>query len=205
MHLSCTHATNSPGTGKTVTIVEAIKQLIRNDQDARILVCAPSNSAADIVTIRLTDTTSRGALSKEELFRAVAPSRLEHEVAAPVLPFTYRKGSHFSVEKGKLKSYRVVVSTCVSSSIVSGIGTPRGHYTHIFVDEAGQAAEPEIMVAVKQMTGPKTNVVLSGDPKQLGPVIRSPIARELGFGKSYLERLMDGDVYSEEGGFDGRW
>lgn len=194
-----------PGTGKTVTIVEAIKQLIRHDDKARVLICTPSNSAADIVTKRLTDESRPGALTKEELFRAVAPSRQEREVDPAVLPFTFRNGNgHFSVQKDKFRSYRVVVSTCVSSSIVSGIGTPRGHYSHIFIDEAGQATEPEIMVAVKQMAGPSTNVVLSGDPKQLGPVIRSAIARELEFGKSYLERLMEGPVYDEEGEFNGR-
>lgn len=28
------------------------------------------------------------------------------------------------------------------------LGVPVGHFTHIFVDEAGQAVEPECMVAV---------------------------------------------------------
>lgn len=66
----------------------------------------------------------------------------------------------------------------------------RGHFSHIFIDEAGQATEPEVFVSIKMMTDPTTNVVLSGDPKQLGPVIRSGIARELGLEVSYLERLV---------------
>jgi helicase MOV-10 len=41
---------------------------------------------------------------------------------------------------------------------------------------------------------------LSGDPKQLGPIIRSNIARELGLEKSYLERLMDREIYDEKKG-----
>ena len=71
----------------------------------------------------------------------------------------------------------------------------RGHFSHIFIDEAGQATEPETFVSIKMMADTNTNVVLSGDPKQLGPIIRSGIARELGLEKSYLERLMQRDAY----------
>lgn len=54
------------------------------------------------------------------------------------------------------------------------------------------------MVGIKTMAGPETNIVLSGDPKQLGPVVRSPIASQLGLGCSDLERLMKRDIYSED-------
>lgn len=92
--------------------------------------------------------------------------------------------------------FRVVVATCVSSSVVPGIGMPRGHFSHIPVDEAGQATEPESSISFKAMADAKTNVILSGDPNQLGPIIRSGIARQLGLEKSYLERLMDRDAYN---------
>jgi len=42
-----------PGTGKTVTIVESIKQVWKNIPDSRIIVATPSNSAADLVSDRL--------------------------------------------------------------------------------------------------------------------------------------------------------
>ena len=73
---------------------------------------------------------------------------------------------------------------------------PRGHFTHIFVDEAGQATEPEVMIGIKTMADNDTNIILSGDPKQLGPIIRSAVARELGLEKSYLARLADRDIYN---------
>jgi helicase MOV-10 len=89
-----------------------------------------------------------------------------------------------------LKGFQVVVSTCVSAWILHGIGVNRGHFTHIFIDEAGQPSEPEAMIAIKTMAGPNTNVILSGDPKQLGPIVHSPVADKLGMGVSYLDRLM---------------
>ncbi|MGC4023686.1 MAG: AAA domain-containing protein [Cyclobacteriaceae bacterium] len=41
-----------PGTGKTTTIVEAIKQTIKNEN--QVLVCAPSNAAVDLLVEKLT-------------------------------------------------------------------------------------------------------------------------------------------------------
>ena len=37
---------------------------------------------------------------------------------------------------------------------------------------------------------PDGQLVLAGDPKQLGPVLRSPVAIRCGLQKSLLERLM---------------
>ncbi|KAJ7484319.1 P-loop containing nucleoside triphosphate hydrolase protein [Mycena latifolia] len=186
-----------PGTGKTVTMVEAIRQVLAADPHARILACAPSNSAADLIASRLM------ALSTDELFRFYAPSRNKDQVALELREYTYTKSEgHFSVPPlSRMKRFRVVVTTCVSASVVSGIGIPRGHYTHIFCDEAGQSTEPEVMIAIKTMADTRTNIVLSGDPKQLGPIIRSAVARELGLETSYIERLMQREIYDEKKGY----
>ncbi|KAJ7150890.1 P-loop containing nucleoside triphosphate hydrolase protein [Mycena crocata] len=186
-----------PGTGKTVTMVEAIRQVLSADPQARILACAPSNSAADLIASRLM------ALSTDELFRFYAPSRNKDQVDLELREYTYTKpDGHFSVPPlARMKRFRVVVTTCVSASVVSGIGIPRGHYTHIFCDEAGQATEPEVMIAIKTMADTKTLICLSGDPKQLGPIIRSAVARELGLETSYIERLMKREIYDEKKGY----
>jgi len=104
----------------------------------------------------------------------------------------------------RMKRFRVIVTTCLSASIANGIGMPRGHFSHIFIDEAGQATEPEAFVSIKTMTDMRTNIVLSGDPKQLGPIIRSGIARELGLEMSYLERLMEREAYDVRTGYGKR-
>ena len=183
-----------PGTGKTVTIVEAIRQLVAADSRNRIYACAPSNSAADLIAERLTD------LGHDGLFRLNAHSRGKGTIQKELLPFSFLDGDMFSVPPVEtLKKYRVVVSTCFSASIPYCVGLPQGHFSHIFIDEAGQGTETEIMVPIKTMAGIDTNVILSGDMKQLGPIVRSPIARELGLSRSYLDRLTSYPVYDEKG------
>ncbi|XP_056157794.1 LOW QUALITY PROTEIN: putative helicase mov-10-B.2 [Lampris incognitus] len=93
--------------------------------------------------------------------------------------------------------------------LVSG-GVPSGHFTHVFVDESGQASEPECIVAVAGLLHPqKGQLVLAGDPQQLGPIHRSPLALQYGLGLSLLERLMrDNALYKkneESGNYDNRF
>jgi helicase MOV-10 len=184
-----------PGTGKTVTIVEAIRQVLIHHPEARVLACAPSNSAADLIASRLT------ALGPDVLFRFYAPSRRKDLVLDELLSFAAISGGHFSVPPmSRMRRFKVVVTTCVSASFAYGIGMTRGHFSHIFFDEAGQATEPEVMIAIKTMANNETNLILSGDPKQLGPIIRSSVARKLGLETSYLQRLMDREIYEESKG-----
>lgn len=187
----------SPGTGKTITIVECIRQLLLKNPQAKILACAPGNSAADLIVSRL-----RSHLNTNELFRFYGPSRFKEQVPEDLLSYTFmQKDGHFNVPSmDRLKKFKVIVSTCVSAAVFSGVGMDRGHFGHIFIDEAGQATEPETFVSIKMLADDKTNVILSGDPKQLGPVIRSKIAKVFGLEKSYLERLMDREVYNDQTG-----
>lgn len=50
----------------------------------------------------------------------------------------------------------------------------------MFIDEAGQGMEPECLVPIVGLLatqpGKHGQLVLAGDPKQLGPILRSPIA-----------------------------
>ena len=50
-HLSLIHG--PPGTGKTTTLVAAVGELVKTEHN--ILFCAPSNSAADLVTLRMAE------------------------------------------------------------------------------------------------------------------------------------------------------
>ncbi len=70
------------------------------------------------------------------------------------------------------------------------LNVPLGHFSHIVIDEAAQAEEPLVMIPILAFSDAYTNVILAGDPNQLGPVIKSPIAAKSGLGKSFLRRLM---------------
>ena len=182
-----------PGTGKTMTIVEAIRQILVDKPDARILACAPSNSAADIIAERLV------VLGKSQLFRLYAPSRSASTLPIPLQQFS-RRNNHGTFDippVEELVKFRVVVSTCLSASVPHSIGIRAGHFSHIFVDEAGQACEPEALLAARTLATPNTNLILSGDPKQLGPIIRSDLALSFGFGVSFLDRLTEMPLYDD--------
>lgn len=64
-------------------------------------------------------------------------------------------------------------------------------FDYLFLDEAGQAEEPLALIPIigllKQKSGKILgNLVLAGDPKQLGPIIHSRMAAALGFGKTVV-------------------
>jgi superfamily I DNA and/or RNA helicase len=65
-----------PGTGKTTTLVQAILETIRRER--RVLVCAPSNTAVDLVTEKLAE---RGV----KLIRLGNPSRVSDLLLAHTL------------------------------------------------------------------------------------------------------------------------
>ncbi|NXA05303.1 SDE3 helicase, partial [Sapayoa aenigma] len=185
-----------PGTGKTVTVVEAIKQVWTNFEDARILACAPSNSAADLLCQRLiTDITPRN------VYRLIASSRSYKDVPADIRPccnWDDKESSYVYPSKEHLKRYRILITTLVTAGRLVSANFPPGFFSHVFIDECGHAVEPESVVAIAGLLTPmdqKTNpnggqLVLAGDPKQLGPVLTSPLASEHGLGTSLLERLM---------------
>ncbi|NXS14146.1 SDE3 helicase, partial [Neodrepanis coruscans] len=185
-----------PGTGKTVTVVEAIKQVWTNFKDARILACAPSNSAADLLCQRLiTDIAPRN------IYRLIASSRNYKEVPADIRPccnWDDEQSSYVYPSKEYLKRYRILITTLVTAGRLVSANFPPGFFSHVFIDECGHAVEPESVVAIAGLLTPmdqKTNpnggqLVLAGDPKQLGPVLTSPLATEHGLGTSLLERLM---------------
>jgi helicase MOV-10 len=46
------------------------------------------------------------------------------------------------------------------------------------------------MIPIVAFSNANTNVVLAGDPNQLGPIIKPPSPGSRGLGRSYLQRLM---------------
>ncbi|NWI78978.1 SDE3 helicase, partial [Dryoscopus gambensis] len=199
-----------PGTGKTVTMVEAIKQVWTCFKDARILACAPSNSATDLLCQSLIKD-----IAPQNIYRLIASSRSPREVPADVMlccNWDDEQGSYVYPSKEHLRHYRIIITTLVTAGRLVSANFPPGFFSHVFIDECGQAMEPESVVAVAGLLAPmdqETNpnggqLVLAGDPKQLGPVLTSPLAIQHGLGTSLLERLMlHNPLYTRSsGGYD---
>lgn len=177
-----------PGTGKTVTILEAILQIHFTLPDSRILAAAPSNSAADLLCLRLHES---GLLKQGDMVRVNATSRLEEYIPEIVQPY-----SKDGEDLRDAARFRIIISTCSTAGLFYQIGLRTGHFTHVFVDEAGQASEPECLIPLLLVSEKDGQIVLAGDPMQLGPIIKSKIAKTYGLSISLLERLMTQPLYS---------
>lgn len=197
-----------PGTGKTITLVEAMHQVSKADPLSRILACAPSNSAGDLLCERL-----MVHMDPHRIYRMYASSRNPRTVPADLLKYCNwdkREDKFVFPEKKTLMKYTIIVTTLVTAGrLVSG-ELPVDHFTHIFLDEGGQAVEPECVIAIAGLLdAEKGQLVLAGDPKQLGPILRSKIAVQHGLGLSLLERLMRHNTLyqksTDSGHFDTRF
>ncbi|XP_027360164.1 probable RNA helicase SDE3 [Abrus precatorius] len=185
-----------PGTGKTRTIVEAILQLYKYHKNTRILVCAPSNSAADHVLEKVL-AQQDVEFRENEIFRLNASTRPYEDVKPELIRFCFFDELIFKCPPvSALMHYRIIISTYMSASLLYAEDVARGHFSHIFLDEAGQASEAETMIPVSHLCRRDTVVVLAGDPLQLGPVIYSKKADEYGLGVSYMERLFEFELYA---------
>ncbi|KAK0142880.1 RNA helicase Mov10l1 [Merluccius polli] len=179
-----------PGTGKTITLIEAILQVYHFVPSSRLLVCTPSNSAADLICIRLHHS---GFMHAASLARINASCRQEESISEELRPYS-RAGEDIR----HASFHRIVVSTCSSAGMLHHIGLQVGHFTHAFLDEAGQATEPEALIPMTLVSEKDGQIVLAGDPCQLGPVVKSNLAKVFGLGTSMLERLMANPLYSRE-------
>ncbi|KAL7547350.1 hypothetical protein ACHAWF_010666 [Thalassiosira exigua] len=191
---------NFQGTGKTVTVVESILQTIHAtgaNSDAKILVCAPSNTAVDVVVERLLPH-----MTSREMLRLVAFSRDKASVPTQIMEYTnYNEelDCFTTPSPATIKQYKLVAVTISSGGKLPNNGIA-DHFTHVFIDEAGHAIEPEAIGCLASVTtqspGNPPAVVLAGDPKQLGPIIRNDICKKFGLEKSLLERLSQMEPYA---------
>ncbi|XP_035677292.1 putative helicase MOV-10 [Branchiostoma floridae] len=105
-----------PGTGKTMTTVEAIKQVHNLNYKSVILACAPSNSAADLLAQRLI----KEAQFKASLFRMNAVSRrwdsLPQDLKdARCCNYDSRGEVYFPSKEEIMQKYRIVVTTLATA------------------------------------------------------------------------------------------
>ncbi|KAI8438711.1 hypothetical protein MSG28_011124 [Choristoneura fumiferana] len=202
-----------PGTGKTITVIETILQIISVFPDSRILVATPSNSAANLIAERLVQYKDKLSgsvirlianylLDSENLPEVIKPFCATLDIAREETSkpnYQVRKdGINLNCQTSFVGRHRVTIGTCFCLGTLAQMGLPRGHFTHVIVDEAGQATEPEIMIPLTFVDKESCQIILAGDPMQLGPVIVSKYCVEYGMDESYLSRILQTFPYQRD-------
>src|SRR5574344_2164610 len=203
-----------PGTGKTTTLVEAIYETLRREN--QVMVCAQSNMAVDWISEKLVD---RGV----NVLRIGNPTRVNDKM----LSFTYERrfeshpdypqlwsirkairemrgnrkntdGWHQKMDRLKDRATeleikinaelfaeaRVIASTLTGSA---NRVLERQKFGTLFIDEAAQALEAACWIAIRKAT----RVVLAGDHCQLPPTVKSMAALKGGLDKTLMERIVE--------------
>ncbi|XP_017098486.2 probable RNA helicase armi [Drosophila bipectinata] len=199
-----------PGTGKTVTLVETILQLVRNVPGSRLLVGTPSNSSADLLTKRIIESN---ALRPGDFIRLVSQNQIEKDLIAPELMnycatvdigsigtcndsmMVTESGLKLRCQMKFMGNHKVTISTCTTLGNFLQMGFEPAHFTHVLIDEAGQCTEPETMIPNVLLVKGHGQTILAGDPHQLQAIVINHYAAQMGLSKSYLERLLESEPY----------
>ncbi|XP_043472685.1 putative helicase mov-10-B.1 [Leptopilina heterotoma] len=175
-----------PGTGKTATIVEAVCQLIERGNN--ILICTPSNAAADEVTRRLLNCD----ISPDLIYRMTSKSVEREDIPEDVeVCINFKDGEIEYLHSYDMRhNKKVIISTLISAARFLRLTYFTHFFNYIFIDEAGQATQPETFIPFAiSMRHTRCKIIMSGDPKQLGPVVMTKYGSHL-LGISMLEHLM---------------
>ena len=104
-------------------------------------------------------------------------------------------GLKLNVPKSFIGKHKIYISTLTALGPLMHLKFPQNQFTHVIIDEAGQAVETETMIPFSFLNNKHAQVIMAGDPKQLGPVVTSKISKEFQFERSFLERLSHHPFY----------
>ncbi|XP_003399605.4 putative helicase mov-10-B.1 isoform X1 [Bombus terrestris] len=187
-----------PGTGKTTTLIETIYQIRKQCKSKNILVCTPSNAAADEITNRLLCL-----LPHKDVFRMYATSKCCNNVDEKIYPNSnFIDDMVLYLPKKIFILKKIVITTLVTCMRLASLKLRNDHFSYIFIDEASQSTELESLIPLMVMNSKNNTealyaqIVIAGDPYQLGPLIRCTKIQHL-LGKSLLERLMECEPYQK--------
>ncbi|XP_076642482.1 putative helicase mov-10-B.1 [Halictus rubicundus] len=190
-----------PGTGKTMTLVEAICQIRKRHVSKNILVCTSSNAAADEIMKRLLEI-----IPSKDIFRIYSPSKNGEDIDKKVSPCTnFVNNTCIFLPKDIFILKKIVITTLIACTRLARLNLKSDHFSYVFIDEAGQNIEVESLIPITLVSSLNKNgqgslhaqVILAGDPYQLGPTIWCKEIEHL-LGQSLLERLMKSKLYQKD-------
>lgn len=204
-----------PGTGKTTTLVEAVCEVLRREN--QVLICAQSNMAVDWISEKLIE---RGV----SVLRVGNPLRMTDEMLAhsyerrfsdhpdyPHLwalrrqirqlyalprrsrPASFRSKIDALREKASSLEWRIRQQlfeetravTCTLAGSASQL-LDGLHFHTLFIDEAAQALEAACWIAIRRAD----RIVLAGDHQQLPPTVKCPAAARGGLSRTMMEQIV---------------
>ena len=200
-----------PGTGKTVTSAAIVYHLAKLKAGNKVLVCAPSNIAADQLSEKVEKIGLKVvrvcAKSRESISSRVEHLSL-HNQLRKLNPKEYKrlfellkkkeedgidltKSEHDQYKKLKSKAEAVILddSEVVVTTCIASFDKRLNNYRFpiVLIDEATQACESECILPL--LRGAK-HAILVGDHCQLGPVVLCKSAAKAGLKMSLFERLV---------------
>lgn len=183
-----------------MTIVEAVCQLWKLKPKSHILISTSSNSACNEIASRLLKYIPNTDILR--LFAGSQASKTDLIDEDVLEASNLESGDHFYPCLDELYQFRIILCTlCVAGRLGLANIDPR-HFSHVFIDECGSATEPEALIPIVGIITAKNrilgNIVLAGDPRQLGPILASKKAANMGLGVSFLERLMNHHIYQKD-------
>lgn len=179
-----------PGTGKTLTIVASVLEIHKYDPGTRILLCAPSDAAADVICKRCKEY-----YGPDKMLRFNWWQRTVASVHSDILIYTYQTDNgFFDIPRPDLMSqFKIIVSTCGTAGILRGI---TDLFDVVIVDESSQALEAEVLVPIS-LCKEGGVVVIAGDTEQLNAAPRSPLFSYVEGYHSIQDRLLKMPFYSD--------
>ncbi|GIQ82742.1 hypothetical protein KIPB_003935 [Kipferlia bialata] len=175
-----------PGTGKSYTIACLAAVLLAKGN--AVLLTAPTNTAADLLATML---LSVEPTLRKSMLRVAGQSRAPRDAPASIRDIMPIDHDGQCIIPSDITAYKCIVTTCATAGNLCLIQAPK--FSHVIVDEASSGIEADVLCALAAQ--PNAAYVVSGDPRQLGPVVRNKAnMHRLGYGISMLQRLTSGNA-----------